>query len=761
MSTSRLVTLTGVGGVGKTRLALRIAADVARAFPDGVWLVELAPLQDQELLVSTVATAVGVADEAGGSTLARLSEYLSSKRLLLVLDNCEHLVDGCATLAGTLLRNSPGLRILATSRHALGVSGECVLTVPPLSLPDDRAPMSAGVAMRSEAVQLFVDRGTAVRPDFTLDDGNAAAIAGICRCLDGIPLAIELAAARLRSLEPASILTRLDDRFGLLTRGRRDALPQHRTLRAAIEWSYDLCSPGERVLWARMSVFAGACELEAIEQVCSRGVLARHEVVDVVAGLVDKSIIVPEDAESRLRYKMLETVRAFGDDLLRSSGEMPKVRALHWDYYRTLVHDAEAQWFGPRQAEWLARIRMEQPNLRTALEFSLTEADYALAGLRVAGALYFPWLITGGLRECRRWLLRALELNPEPTRSRAKALHGCAYAHTMLGDTDTALVMLRECRDIAERLDDPASLAYAILRMGCAKIYQERIFEASSLLNDALLRFRELGDPCGVYFALRHLAMAATAADDPRAGEYGRECLAVCEGCGAEMSRSWALWVVGLEQWRLGRLADAESVLKESLQVKVRTQDLAGEAYCLEVLGWVAARAGETKRAALLLGAAKMAWRKVGSRLVEFGYLRRFHDPVETQVRAALGGETYQSLLEEGALLGLESAISYALAQDACPGRPVTGRADESPLTQREQQVAELVAQGMSNKEIAATLVVARRTAEGHVEHILSKLGFTSRVQIATWVNQFEKESEVRTRRGGKWLHLPDAEPPA
>jgi predicted ATPase/DNA-binding CsgD family transcriptional regulator len=731
LSSSRLLTLTGVGGVGKTRLALRLAGEVARLFPDGVWLVDLASLRDEELLVSTVASALGLSDDADRSPLSQLSSYVADKRLLLVLDNCEHLVQGCALLAGKLLGAAPDLRILTTSREALAIEGEQLYTVPPLSVPDPGAPISAATLSLSEGVHLFIERATAILPDFRVTAGNRAAVVGLCRRLDGIPLALELAAVQVRVLPVEGILQRLDQRFRLLTRGSRAALPRHRTLRAATEWSYDLCSPAEQVLWARMSVFPGPCDLDAVEDVCSGDGIAVEEVFDLVLGLVAKSIVVRVNGVARSRYRLLETVREFGHGVLAESGEDTTLRARHCDYYRRLT--ARSAWFGPKEVEWLAQLRLEQANLRAALEFGFTEPGWSRAGLEITSKMYYLWVLIGALREGCRWLERALKLNPEPTATRARVLQGYAYLLTLLGDTDTALDVLRECRDLGEKLGDASVLAYADLRAGSAKMYRGDVSGALVLLEEALDRYRAIGEPMGVYFALRNLAMVATAIEDPRAESFAWESLRLCEDHGADVAKSWALWVIGLMSWRRGDTAEAVARVRESLRLKVHIGDLAGQAHCLEVLAWAAAGANDMSRAARLFGAAHRMWRRVGSTLVEYGYIHDFHGPAEARVRHAMG-DTYGACFRDGEELDAADAICYALGERASHPEAAPVLDAEPLLTPREREIAELVGEGLSNKDIAARLVIAQRTAEGHVQHILAKLGFTSRAQIAAWV---------------------------
>src|SRR5882757_9835811 len=447
LSASRLLTLTGVGGVGKTRLALRVAAGVRRAFVDGVWLVELAALQDHTLLEQTVADTVGLRDRSARPPLEVLVDYLRDRQLLLVLDNCEHLADQCASLAAALLPAAPGLRILATSRHALSTPGEHILAVPPLPVPNPQRPPRPGKMVGNDAVRLFVERATLVRPDFTLTAGNQGTITQICGQLDGLPLAVELAAARLRVLTPEQILHWLDDRFRLLSGSSSCVLPRHQTLRSVVDWSYELCSPPEQQLWARASVFAGGFDLDAAEAVCAGDGIDSDQVLDLLAGLVDKSVLTRQDQDHApwARYRLLDTLRHYGRGVLRAAGTEAVLRQRHRDYYLALAERGEAEWFGPTQLEIATRTRSAHANLRLALEYCLTTPGESQTGLRIAAALYFYWLGCGFVAEGRHWLDRALAVGAQPSRERATALWILVHLSAVQGDVSGARDMAEEC----------------------------------------------------------------------------------------------------------------------------------------------------------------------------------------------------------------------------------------------------------------------------------------------------------------------------
>ncbi|MEU9987409.1 AAA family ATPase [Streptomyces sp. NPDC048045] len=455
LSTARLVTLTGVGGVGRTRLALRVAGDAGRRFPDGVHVVELASLRDADLLAQSVGGALGLANPGrdGADATEAVAAHLRDRRALLVLDNCEHLVDACARLADTLLRAAPGLRILATGRQALGIAAEQVFPVEPLAVVEPGRGHSVRELLGCPAVVLFAERATAVRPAFAVGEDNADAVARLVHRLDGLPLAIELAAARLRTLTPAEILDRLDDRFALLTTGSRTAVPRQRTLRELMDWSYDLCDAGERALWARVSVFSGGFDLEGVAGVCCDDALPAATLLDVLDGLVEKSVLTHRDHDGRSRYDMLETVRDYGRERLAESGEPPVLRRRHRDHYLGLTARAQEEWFGPRQAEWFTRLRLDHANLRAALEYCLEQPGEAAAGLSLALAPRHYWITAGSLAEGRRWLARLLAAtDPATAPLRSRALATDAYLGILQGHGDkAALARLDEALESAER----------------------------------------------------------------------------------------------------------------------------------------------------------------------------------------------------------------------------------------------------------------------------------------------------------------------
>ncbi|MEV5712021.1 LuxR C-terminal-related transcriptional regulator [Actinoallomurus sp. NPDC052274] len=731
---AHLVTLTGVGGVGKSRLAHRVAADVQRAFPDGVSLVELADLEGSELLVQATTEALGIRDHSHRPPLEVLIGHLRDRRMLVILDNCEHLLRGCAAMAQALMRSAPGLRILATSRQPLGVAGEQIFMVPTLSLPV-RASRPSTWSAPSDAVLLFAERAAAVVPDFQVTDADREVVERICHRLDGIALAIELAAARLRILSAPQLLDRLDDRFKFLVARSANELPRHQTLRALIDWSYALCTDQERLLWARASVFSGGLDLAAAEEVCVGEGISREEIVDVVAGLVDKSIFMPEDRLDVKRYRLLETVRQYGRERLIASGEDTTLRRRHRDYYQKLAAQTQAKLVGPDQVALAARLHVEHANLRVALEFCFTEPGEARAGVRLATDLLYHWITGLYLAEGRRWLDHALAAYSEEDEDRARALWADGWLAIIQNDLDAAVAMLDESRAIGERLGLESVLAYVALYSGMIAMCRQDADSAIALYEDAVARHRATGDQVGLLLTLIRLSLAHSyRGDAARAVSTAQECLAVSDLFGERWARAYATMALGVEAWRQGDIRYARELEQESLRFHRALDDPLGSGVSMEVLCWIAVAEEDHKRAARLVGALETVWNAVGAPLSGFGHLGRYRDVCRSRIREVLGDRAFEAAVDQGAALSYEEALSYALEEKTHTDVSSAGARSPSVLTPRELEVARLVAQGMRNKDIAAKLVIAHRTAEGHVERIMTKLGFTSRAQIAVWV---------------------------
>ncbi|MDQ1013332.1 putative ATPase/DNA-binding CsgD family transcriptional regulator [Streptomyces sp. V4I23] len=743
-SQSRLVTLTGVGGVGKTRLALRVATAVARAFPDGVFVVELASVCDPGLVVQSVAAALGLQNQSSRTAIEVVADHVSRRRLLVVLDNCEHLVEACAQTVGALLRSSPGLRILATSRHVLGVTGEQVFPVPPLTTPAPDLDLSLEDLQQYQAVTLFGRRAAAVVPGFAVTADNAAAVGQLVHRLDGLPLAIELAAARLQTLTVQEILDRLEDRFSLLNRGCRTALPRQQTLRELMEWSYTLCTEQERLLWARMSVFAGECDLQAVEAVCAGDGLPRRDIVDLVHGLVEKSILIRSEQGGRARFRMLETVREYGHEWLADAAAL---RRRHRDHCLDLRARAQAEWFGPNQVAWLTRLRQEHANLRAALDYCLATPGQAEAGMALAVTPRHYW-ITGSLHEGCRWLARLLAVkDAENTRggdgarnsaARVAALGSYGFLLVMQGSVKEAMPALEEYRESAERLGDASALAWAQHHLGLAAAFSGELPRAAALFEESAALHRDLGDLAGATECLFKQAVIVCLLGDPdRALDLCRECETVTAAHGESWIRADALFAQGLAWWQKGERYTSEALARQAIGLMLPLNDRWGIALCTELLAWSAAAAGRFERAAQLLGILHSLWETIGGAFLAAPFMAEPHQRCEKEVEAALPAKMLDQAFRRGAASTPEAAFAFILEEGHVAAhaaeRSTSGRV---PLTRRERQVAGLIAAGMTNKEIAATLVIAQRTAENHVERLLSKLGFSSRLQVAVWVHE-------------------------
>ncbi|SMD21615.1 BTAD domain-containing putative transcriptional regulator [Lentzea albidocapillata] len=644
----RLVTLIGVGGVGKTRLAMHVAR--GEHPPDGVWLVELAALRDKALVPHTVAEALGVVDQTGRGQLSVLTEFLAGKDALLVLDNCEHVVDHCAVLVDTLLRVAPNLRVIATSRRALRVYGEQVMSVAPLSVP-------------YPAATLFAQRADAAIPgSFVITAANEQAVTDLCRRLDGIPLAIEMAAMRVRALTPAQLLKRLDDRFRVLTDGGRTALPQHRTLFATMEWSFDLCSAREQLLWARASVFAGGFDLAAAEAVCSDDSLTADFMFDAVDGLVDKSVLQREEHAGVARYRLPETMRQFGQTRLRVSDEEPRLKARHRDWYAGIALQGERAWFTPRQEATVGAMAAERGNLRAALEYSLTTPGEADSGLRLAATLWFHWVGCGRFAEGRHWLNWALSLEAEPSRARCKALWVTGYLATLQGDTSAVPALLEACRAEAAVLEDEDADVYATYVQGAAAVFDDDLPLGVTLLAEADRRHAELGHmDSNVVMARVALAIAvAFGGELDRAAEICTKARIVCEENGELWARAFALYVLAFVAMGRGDIVEARELATSSLRIKEKFNDLLGIAVSVELLALISVVTGSASHAALLLGGADRVRQSVGLPLFGSANFAASHDRCVALCRQALGPEQYEEHFSRGAAMTVPSVVAAA-----------------------------------------------------------------------------------------------------
>ncbi|WP_307781844.1 LuxR C-terminal-related transcriptional regulator [Streptomyces sp. MBT65] len=734
LAAHRLVSLTGTAGVGKTRLALHAVPRLARAFPDGVHLVQLAGVRDASLVPLALIEALTIRDVSGRSPERVLVDQLQEREMLLVLDNCEHFADACARLVGTLLAETVGVRVLATSRHPLDVPAQHVLEVQPLATPTPGEPLPPKPALEYPALALFADRAAAVLPGFSLTEANQDAVAALCRRLDGLPLAIELAAVRMRALGVQQLLERLDRRYRLLTdtADNGDTLLRHRTLRAAVDWSHDLCTPEEQTVWARASVFAGTFDLGAAEEVCAGPGLDRDAMVDAVAGLVDKSLLVREGDAVHARYRMLESIRQYGLDRLREDGAGAEeaARRLVRDWCLDFVEECERRWFGPDQPELVRRLHTESDLIRSVFEFCLTTPGELRAGLKLAGHLWFFWFATGALVEGRYWLERLLAAAPEPTVERARGLWVQALMLLSQGNAVRAAPLVEEARALALRLGAEAEVAHTYFGRGGARLISGDYDRARAVYEEALSRPPREGESMSLvgfkYVELAHVL--AIQGEFDRAMALCEDFRQICLAHGEQWIHSYLLRILAFAEGAKGDRTAARIHARQCLRLKRAVGDVFGIGMTLELLAAVHARDGEGRPAAVLLGAAARIWQDAHVALDR----TPSHGPVRTEAEEgarALLGDAFKSAYREGLVLTSDQAVAYALGERESAARPVF----DSPLTRRETEVAELIAEGLTNQQIADRLVVALRTAEGHVERILSKLGFTSRSQVAVW----------------------------
>lgn len=659
LSKSRLVTLTGIGGIGKTRLALRVADGIRADFTDGVWFVDLSEVPDAARTVEAVAAAFGLRDESGRPLQEKLVDFLCTRELLLVLDNCEKMVDAVAKLSETLLRACAELRILATSIEHLGIGGELVVPLSPLAFPDvDAEPSRAGLT-ETDAVALFAERAAAAVPGFSLTEDNQATVVRICSQLDGLPLAIELAAARLRVMSPEQILDRLADRYALLTHGHRGAPTRQQTLRFSIGWSYNLCTVAEQQLWCRLSVFAGSFELEAAEGICADSV-DPGDLVDLVTSLVEKSILIRAESERVVRFRFLETLREYGRRQISNTPRFTELRRRHADWYRRLVGEAAAEWVSPHQVTWIKRLERDLVNVREALEFVV--ADDSGTGLRMATALSPFWVSRGLLGEGRRWLDRALAAVPcEPTAERAAALYYATVLAGLQGDPTVVATRARELQDLVEQIVDPNANTLANIAAGFSALFGGDLSRACQLLGDVVEACADLTRQLEALLILGWAHELRGNLDQALA--VNEKALAITESHGESVLRSYALWATGIAKWREGNHDHGAELLKRGLRLAQELKDRRTAASCIEALAWIAGDRELHQRAVVMLAAAETLGRAVRSSVVVFPKLLEHQADCERKARDALSAEEYDASHRKGTSMGVSEAVAYALAE--------------------------------------------------------------------------------------------------
>ena len=731
------MTLTGPGGSGKTRLALAAASEMAEAFEDGVWLVGLASISDPDLVPQTVASTLGVRETQGRSLIEALVEYLESRDVLLLLDNCEHLVEACAALSNTLLHACPELKILATSRETLAVAGERNWPVPSLSSPDPHTLPQIEELGRIESVRLFVERARSRVPDFALNPENASSVAEVCRRLEGIPLAIELAAARVGTLSVAQISDRLGHSLKLLSGRDRSVPERQRTLRAALDWSYELLDEAERKLFGRLSVFAGGFTLQAAEAVCTGGEIERDEVLDLLGDVMDKSLVVAEAGEENaLRYRLLETIRQYGMERLAEFGEAEGVRRRHAEYYLALAEEAEPELSGSRQGIWLELLEAEHDNFRAVLGWAL-ESGEANLGLRLAGALGEFWHTHGPLSEGRRWLEMCLseEDGTSSPYARAKALNEAGWITVFQGDEGTAL--LEESLALFKELGDKAGIASALANLGQAAGLYGDIGRVRELREEAEALRREPLDSRAI-LKLLHFLGAATyyEGDQARLVALTEENLAISRELGDTRSVVTCLILLGMISLTQDDHEGAAAPFKEALRLSHNLGDELNVFYCLLGLAGVAGSRGEPARAARLWGAAEILQEASGIRPPPVHRSEYEYEDRIVAARSRLGEGKFQAAWSVGREMTPEEAVEYALESPETPEESGVPPAYPAGLSVREVEVLKLVAHGLTNAQIAKELFISPNTVNRHLNSIYHKLGVSSRAAATRFASE-------------------------
>jgi non-specific serine/threonine protein kinase len=740
-----LLTLTGTGGCGKTRLALEVARDLVGAYPDGVWLTELAGFSEGALVPQALAATLGVREQPGRSLLDTLLVSLGDDEMLLILDNCEHLIGAVARLVDALLDSCPRLRVVVTSREPLGVTGELTWLVPSLSAPGTQQSPTMEELEGYEAALLFADRASKRHPGFELAPENAQVVAQVCARLEGIPLAIELAAARIGMLSVEQISERLWHSLNLLTRGELTADRRHRTLRATLDWSYDLLTEPEQVLFRRLSVFAGGFTLEAAESVGAGGDIEKQEVLELLSMLVDKSLVeAEEDWETGARYKLLELVRQYSREKLEQSEEEEQTRYQHAECYLELAEEADKESSGPGHTSWLGRLETEHDNLRAALSWSLDREEAGL-GLRLAAALRWFWYARGYLSEGERWIEATLALNASvATLPRAWALNGAGWITMFQGDFEAAKAFLEEALALFRELEDKEGIASTLTNLGFVAMLGQRedipllvLLEEARELRSGLRNRRTIA-----YVLLLEGVVSMSRGDLAHAMELHEESLALLREVWDVQGVGGCLFNMGLIEVARANYSRATELLRETLRVARDADDKTIIQLVLFGLANAAACQGHPERAARLWGASEGVREAFDMRLSPMTRSFAGYEDNLSATHSQLAEVAIEEAWAYGKAMSQQQAVEYALSEEETDPPPAPALeeppSDEpmSKLTPREQEVAILIAQGLTNRQISTNLRISERTAGNHVAKILKKLGLHSRAQIADWTRE-------------------------
>ncbi len=766
----RLLTLTGAGGIGKTRLAVQVATALLHDFADGVCFVSLALISDPEFVLPTLAQTLGLRETRERSVQEQLQTHLRKQHMLLVLDNFEQVVV-VAPLLAEMVANCPQLKILVTSRTILHVQGEQEYSVAPLALPDLRRLADSEIPIQYAGVALFLERAQASKPDFQITPANARAIAEICVRLDGLPLAIELAAGRVKVLSVKQIAARLNDACRLLTGGSRTALPRHQTLQATMDWSYGLLSEQERTLFCRLCAFAGGCTLEAAEAICAGEGIEEEDVLELLSHLIDQSLVHMQERGGEVRYRLLEIIQQYGRDKLEEMGEVVSLRRRHRDWYLGLAEQAEQELVGRQQAAWLDRLEAEHDNLRAALRWSL-EQNEGEAAARIAASIWSFWLLHGHLSEGRQWLDRTLAELPVRTTLRAKVLRVTAIIAAHQGDSTRAKSLVEESLDVWRTLYDKKGIASTLsilgngalregdyeqataryeeslplLRevgdkqwiaivlssLGLMNLYQGNHERARALCEESLALFRDMGDMRGIAAVLTNLGMISLEqGDHEHASRLCEESLSLRQKLGDKGGSAHTLVILGRVAFSQGKYQQMAACYQESLVLRQESGEREGIAEALEGLAGICGVQGQARSAAMLLGAAEMLRESAGVAVPPID--RVFNERIRAIVQARLGLRDFTAARAEGRSFTLEQALAFqeSLAQTT-QSPPVHTTPSPPPaypneLTAREVEVLRLVAQGLTDSRVAEQLVISPRTVQGHMRSIFNKINVNSR----------------------------------
>jgi predicted ATPase/DNA-binding CsgD family transcriptional regulator len=727
---ARLVSLVGPGGVGKTRLALRAAADLGRGFANGAWWVEFAEIRDPALVPNAVIAALDLRDQAATNPLPILLAHLSDREVLLVLDNCEHLLDASARLVTEVLRAARDVRVITTTREPLQVPGEHVLPVPPLGLPPAGGGEPLTRLQQNEAVALFTERAVAASGRFELTTSNRAAVVGLCRCLDGLPLAIELAAVRTRVLTAEQILDRLTDRFALLTGGGRAALPRQQTLKTTIDWSHDLLTSSEQQLLRRLCVFAGRFTVDDAESVCAFGEGTSEQALDVLSALVDKSLVTKEDVSGVACYRLHETMREYATLKLQAAAEEKVLDESYLEYYRVRCLEAQddARY---RTLEWLQWVELEIDNIRSALQKCLATSDWR-RGLDLATSIGYYW-VTRGTTESIRWFDALLAVAAGSADVAARTYHFRGWLSMRQADPEAARPWLGRALSAARAAKDLSQLSASLSTAATAANMAGDHAGARRFLAEAEALTPGLSDyPASIGLIQARAIHAFFEGDLAAAEKASSEGVRVSRDAGDLYYLVQMLQYLGQVAMLAGDGAASKPIFADALRIARQIDDRLAQFDLLSLLGWQAATTGLARRAAHLLGAAEAVRSGAGAGMT--GPAMPLLARATETARSALGVARFTAEYEAGKRMGREAAVRVALDESEPPDPDAADRPGTGPLAKREVEVARLIAQGLTNKQIGTRLFISERTVATHVRNILNKLGFDSRAQIAGWM---------------------------